>query len=420
MSSRYTFENGLQKVKPYYHLQKVHAKPRWFGKTLIDIFTLEFGETEENVVSDILNHRLYIYSNYGRQGGPKLVQGLEKLRMHTLESCDYVHNNRHMHEPSVPANGDPNIQVVFQNSDVVVVNKPLGIPTHPTASYMYNSVTEMVKHELGIPDIWTCHRLDKVTSGVLILAKTQEASRYYLKIIQDKKTDISKEYVARVQGKFPEGKLMVNCPIFSVNSSGGYLKPLNSHELPANSTTLFERIKYNAELNESIIKCIPLTGKMHQIRIHLRNIGFPITNDYVYNPINSQLNNHEINELNNSIELTLYRRIFQVYPQFGKLLPAESNIINNHYTIDVPTITRWRQDEKLIEQTSHLREARQQLLNSMKKAHNVKCTECNRALFTTEKDMEGLEIWLHAFRYSYPKSIRFFDFETDLPKWCDI
>lgn len=421
----YLLENGLRKVIPYNFLFKTHAKPRWIGKTLIEIFTLEFGETEEMVREDIHNKLIYVYANHGKKDGPILTDGIEELELRLTDRCDFIYNSKHMHEPSVPLNTDlvdygMSIGIVYQDENLLVVNKPSGIPTHPTGNYFYNTVTEIVKHDLSLENVWPCHRLDKVTSGVLILGKTKEVGKYYQELIQNKKQDILKEYVTRVEGEFPIEEVMVNCPIFSVNSTGGYIKPLNADMLPVNSTTIFKRVKYSNELNQSIVVCTPLTGRMHQIRIHLRNMGFPIVNDNMYNPVNVTMMNYEINKLNNKIEMEIYRRIFKVHPRFSQFQPTNKEIIQNQATIDVFELSQWKTDQEFLEWTALLRKMRQEMFNQLKLDNHTVCADCNRELFDTDKDMSDLYIWLHAFRYVYPGCERIFDFTTEYPKWCEI
>ncbi|ODV77500.1 DRAP deaminase and pseudouridylate synthase [Suhomyces tanzawaensis NRRL Y-17324] len=419
--SRYNFENGLRKVVPYHFSYQTHVKPRWVGRTLVEVYTSEFGEKAQIIEHDLSQKVIYVLSNYGKKGGPVKIEGLEALCDRKIERFDMICNSKHMHEPSVPVGEEstsPGIPIVFENDELLVVNKPCGIPTHPTGNYYYNSVTEICKYELGLANVWPCHRLDKVTSGILILGKTKEAGIRYLGIIQNQKDRLVKEYVARVDGEFPTQEVMVNCPIFSVNSTGGYIKPLNAESLPINSTTLFKRIQYCPKLNQSIVICKPLTGRMHQIRIHLRNLGHPISNDYIYNPVLDTLPNHEINVLNGEIEKELYRRVFEKFPSFGKFQAPDVSVIKTDKCINLFEITNWHDDTGLNAKVKDLKTQRQAMLSELKQEHGEVCTECRRSLFDTDKDMTGLGIWLHAYRYEYLGEKPGFSFQTDMPTWA--
>ncbi|KAK6462338.1 DRAP deaminase and pseudouridylate synthase [Scheffersomyces coipomensis] len=412
----YYFENGLRKVTPYYLRFKTHPKPRWIGKTVLEIFTTEFADSEEALIQDIKDELLYIEENFGKKGGTNTIRGLESLRWRKTDRFDVIHNSKHMHEPSVP---DTEVGIVFEDDEFLVIDKPSGIPTHPTGNYFYNSITEILKKENGYVNLWPFHRLDKVTSGILIFGKSKAASQKYHDLFQGNRDKITKTYIARVVGNFPEEETMVNCPIFMVNSTGGYIKPLNAEMLPVNSTTVFTRLKYNEEMNESVVLCKPLTGKMHQIRIHLRNLGFPIANDVLYNPSIPELPNHEVNTINNSIEVELYKRIFQKHPEFGQFQRVDPSVVKSDECIDLFTITNFRNDCSILSQVEKLIEIRQANLQKLKDDHDTVCDVCQREIFTSDKDMTDSGIWLHSYKYECDEE-NGFQYTTELPKWADI
>ncbi|KAK6456738.1 DRAP deaminase and pseudouridylate synthase [Scheffersomyces xylosifermentans] len=428
--SVYRFEQGLRKVTPYYLTFNTHVKPRWIGRTITDIFSSEFGDSCEAIKEDITNELIFVRSEYGRKNGDIVVKGWETLSERKLDRFDIICNSKHMHEPSVPegpaSESDKNnadvktrLKIIYEDDDLLVIDKPSGVPTHPTGNYYYNSVTEILKHDLEMENVWPFHRLDKVTSGVLILGKSKEAVKAYSPIFQEARDQITKEYLARVEGNFPNSEFMVNCPIFSVNSTGGYIKPLNADMLPANSTTVFKKLAYNAEINQSIVSCRPLTGRMHQIRIHLRNIGHPIANDYLYNPINERLHNQKINQINGAIEISLYKRIFTRYPEFNQQQKVNLSVAKRNDCIDLFALTNFKNDHIIQEQLQELRGLRQESLNKLKSAHNITCDICKRRMFDTNKDMSDSEIWLHAHRYEYSGG-NSFSYQTAFPDWCNI
>ncbi|KAG2732228.1 hypothetical protein G9P44_004645 [Scheffersomyces stipitis] len=431
-SSVYVFENGLRKVRPYYLQFNTHPKPRWIGRTVVDVFSSEFGEAKDILRLDIDNELMYIRTGFGRKGGETVLKGWDSIGDRILDKFDVICNSKHMHEPSVPecplqlhedvdypSQAKTRLKIVFENEDMLVVDKPSGIPTHPTGNYYYNTMTEILKHDLNMKNVWPFHRLDKVTSGILIFGKSKTACDTYSSIFQNEKDNISKQYLARIEGEFPTTEVMVNCPIFSVNSTGGYIKPLNADMLPINSTTVFKRLRYSKELNQSIVICRPLTGRMHQIRIHLRNIGHPIVNDYLYNPTNDELHNQEINMINGSIEVEIYNRLFEKYPSFGKVQPVDVTIAKTDECIDLFEIASIKDDNRLQSKLQELQKLRQESLARLKSKNNTTCTECNRQLFDTNKDMTDSQIWLHAYKYQYIGDLKF-SFQTEEPSWCSI
>ncbi|RLV92652.1 hypothetical protein JA1_003009 [Spathaspora sp. JA1] len=417
--SKYVIENGLRKVNPYYLTYKTPVKLRWCGRTLMKIFQTDFGESEDDIINDIKNNHLYIISNVGRAGGSTEIRGWESLKQREIEGKDVIFHRKHKHEPSVPWLSDSTgITIVYQDADLVVVNKPAGIPTHATGGYMYNSVVEILKEQLDVDSIWPCHRLDKVTSGILILAKSKQATSNMQKLTQEKAANTTEKiYIARVKGEFPEGKHAFNCPLFSVNINGGYLQPSNLHQLQANSTTIFERLSYSQELDQSIVICRPITGKFHQIRIHLRNLGFPIANDYLYNP-DSEGSNEIIRE-KNQLELELYKRLYEKFPKFSQLYDSENYPQSDNETVDLLDAIKWDKDITIKEALETLKN-RQAAKVDADKSSQLRCSSCNRKLFDTDKITNSI-VWLHALSYSLCENEGTqYKFETEYPTWSRI
>jgi len=121
-----------------------------------------------------------------------------------------------------------------------------------------------------------CNRLDRLTSGLMFMAKTPEAANDFMGQLQTR--TIKKQYVARVKGEFPSEEVTCNQPILSVSPKLGLNRVRASGKT---AKTLFRRIRYNPEKNYSIVECHPFTGRTHQIRVHLQFLGHPITNDPV-------------------------------------------------------------------------------------------------------------------------------------------
>eukprot|EP00050_Salpingoeca_kvevrii_P017078 m.61516 g.61516 ORF g.61516 m.61516 type:complete len:493 (-) comp7343_c0_seq3:2-1480(-) len=191
---------------------------------------------------------------------------------HVLRDGDYMVNRVHRHEPPVT---DQPIEIIAQNDDYIVVDKPASIPVHPSGRYRHNTILLLLGHEHDIWNISTCHRLDRLTSGLLILAKHKDASRRMEAQISSR--SVQKEYISRVEGVFPEEEIVCEQPIKQVSHKLG-LSAVHPEGKPCRTT--FRRIATNGK--ESLVRCIPHTGRMHQIRIHLQYLGHPISNDPLY------------------------------------------------------------------------------------------------------------------------------------------
>lgn len=440
MDSMYIVEKGIRSVKPYYFEYKTPFKARWANLTVKQVLCKELGQVESVVDQSIDRGHIYVTKNNGKAGGPVAVEH-EHVKSHLLRLHDIICNKQHMHEPSVVwdqkfgleigglgngdlgngglGNGDLGIEnlgtgrygdnkqtlktlesglcILFENDHLMVVSKPGGVATHPGGIYRLNTLTEIVKHEMGY-EVWPCHRLDKATLGVLVLAKSKEICKKMMEIMKAKEETTEKLYVARVKGEFPfSHALHYSCPVFTINSANdGYVNVANSSQVSTESTTIFEKVGYFPESDESIVKCQPISGKMHQIRVHLRNLGYPICNDPLYNPVT------EANTKKNEIEVKIYEKIFSRWPSLrsghNHLVPAR---------IDVSSMIL-EQIRLEISQMAEMRKAIEE------EAKMTLCEECGRQIYDSQPD---LGIYLHALRLRHQGDTDF-EFATNYPKWA--
>lgn len=388
----YVFDGRLCRVTPYYFQYKTHVKQRWVGRTIPQVFESDLGQSSSLSYEDIKHDRLQLQIK--DKGKPVIIQG-EKLITQPLRQHDIILNYKHIHEPPIVWSGP--ISIIYQDPSLIVVNKPSGIPTHPSGNFRYNSVTEIVKAQLHLESIFPCHRLDKATSGILMLATTSAACSNIQKQLQERK-DVKKEYIARVKGKFPPSQLVHQDPVFLLNSTAGYIMP--GRYVSIDSSTTFTRLKYNLELDESIVSCEPHSGKMHQIRIHLRNLGFPIVNDKLYNPGESD----KLNLLRNNIELKLYKKV--------KLSTKD----NTDIQIDIVKESDFESKE-IQQDIKMLLKLRQARLAELFLSPTV-CVECKRPIVASTGD--GNSFWLHARKYEVNINGDLLSFSAAEPDWACI
>ncbi|XP_070698367.1 pseudouridylate synthase RPUSD2 [Pempheris klunzingeri] len=257
----YYFEGGLRKVYPYFFDFKTYCKGRWIGKTLLEVFRSEFR-----------SESVEYYQRAVREGRIRLNDTpMEDLSV-VLRNNDHMRNTVHRHEP--PVIGRP-LEVLVDDGEVLVVDKPASIPVHPCGRFRHNTVIFILGKERGISELHTVHRLDRLTSGVLLFARTLEASQKLDQLVRDRQ--LEKEYVCRVEGEFPEGEQICEEPILVVSFKIGLCR-VDPKGKPCR--TVFQRLSFNGET--SVVRCLPLTGRTHQIRVHLQYLGFPILNDPIY------------------------------------------------------------------------------------------------------------------------------------------
>lgn len=175
------------------------------------------------------------------------------------------------------------LDVIYEDSHIIAINKPAGLVVHPApGNYTGTLVNALLYHYAGLPSAGgreragLVHRLDKDTSGVMVVARTERALSSLSAQFRDR--IVKKSYVAIVSGVIKKGTGSISVPI------GRHVKErkkISTHtQKPREALTIYkvrERLK-NATLLEVEIK----TGRTHQIRVHLAHIGHPILGDKVY------------------------------------------------------------------------------------------------------------------------------------------
>lgn len=182
--------------------------------------------------------------------------------------------------PRSPDFSDKSIEIVYEDEHVIVLNKPSGILTHAKGAISDEfTVADFVKPRLVEPDDTNrpgiVHRLDRDTSGVIICAKDGTAKRLLQKQFADRKAH--KTYLAVVMGSPKTKSATLELPI-ERNP-----KHPSEHRVGVNgkpAVTRYEVIKSNSRY--SLMRLRPLTGRTHQLRVHMQYIGTPILGDRIY------------------------------------------------------------------------------------------------------------------------------------------
>ncbi len=171
--------------------------------------------------------------------------------------------------------------IIHKDEDLLVVNKPPGLPVHASAKYYFNTLTMVMRERLGDDHGYhMCHRIDKETSGLIVFAKTTGSEAFVKK--QFAKKEVRKEYLAIVCGSPPAESFVVNKPLKITTDPDAIIDirmMVDSEGLP--SKTEFSVLKTLAP-NYALVLCRPKTGRMHQIRVHLASEGVPILGDKLY------------------------------------------------------------------------------------------------------------------------------------------
>jgi 23S rRNA-/tRNA-specific pseudouridylate synthase len=145
------------------------------------------------------------------------------------------------------------------------------MPIHAAGRYRHNTILLWLARECGYIGLHTVHRLDRLTSGVLVLGKTVSYARALSASLRtfDGPRRVRKTYYARVLGEFPEGELCVDEPLAVVAMHSGVVH-VDKDGKPCKTT--FWRVSYDGFT--SLVKCMPWQGRTHQIRAHLVSFLF--------------------------------------------------------------------------------------------------------------------------------------------------
>lgn len=174
------------------------------------------------------------------------------------------------------------LDIVYEDEDIMVINKPADMPIHPSLNHYYNSLANGLAwyfERQDKPFIFRCvNRLDRDTSGLTIIAKHMLSGGILSSMVA--KRDIHREYRAIVRGKLTPDAGTINAPIARVGES--IIERTVDYEKGDRAVTHYQTVAYKN--GHSLLSIHLETGRTHQIRVHMKHIGFPLIGDYLYNP----------------------------------------------------------------------------------------------------------------------------------------
>ena len=175
------------------------------------------------------------------------------------------------------------LDIVYEDSDILIINKPQGMVVHPANGHWEGTLVNAIMHHCddlsginGVIRPGIVHRIDKDTSGLICVAKNDEAHNFLAEQLKDH--TMNREYYALVKGLIKENSGEINMPI--ARSKFDRKKMAVDKENGKYSLTYFKVIQRFA--NHTLIQCKLSTGRTHQIRVHMAYIGHPIEGDTVY------------------------------------------------------------------------------------------------------------------------------------------
>jgi len=211
------------------------------------------------------------------------------------------------------------LTIIYEDEDILVIDKPAGLTVHPAPGHpSHTLVNAILAHcpnlamsmELTRPGI--VHRLDKDTSGLIVIAKNDIAHEYLA--TQFKNRSVTKGYLVLVKGRLSPEQGIIEAPIGR--------DPYNRRRMAIAEAGKEATTKYRVRQyldNYTLVKVTPLTGRTHQIRVHLSAIGHPIAGDSLYGTKSPHLNRQFIH----AYRLGFCLPSTEQYQEFIALLPVD-------------------------------------------------------------------------------------------------
>lgn len=173
------------------------------------------------------------------------------------------------------------LDIIYEDEDLLIINKPADMPIHPSINNYDNTLANALMwyyQQKGETFVYRCiNRLDRDTTGLLIVAKNMLSGG----ILSDmsKKREIHREYLAIAEGEVPQ-EGVIDAPIARKEES--VIERCVDFEKGDRAVTHYWRLDYRN--GYSLVRLKLETGRTHQIRVHMKYIGYPLTGDYLYNP----------------------------------------------------------------------------------------------------------------------------------------
>ena len=237
----------------------------------IDKYLSEILDESRSVITKMIDEGFILVNNQKVKASKSLKENdLISIQVGFKIDCD-------IKPADIPLN------IVFEDENVILINKQSGLTVHPgSGNYDNTMVNALMYYTNNLSDIsgderpGIVHRIDKDTSGLILVAKNNKSHQILAEDFKNKR--IKREYIALINGVFPHNKATIDAPIGRDETDRKKMTVTDKNSKKAiTHLTVLKRYK-----DYTLVSLILDTGRTHQIRVHMKYIGYPIYNDPVY------------------------------------------------------------------------------------------------------------------------------------------
>jgi tRNA pseudouridine32 synthase/23S rRNA pseudouridine746 synthase len=274
-------------------------------KTIFDYLLLKFPHLSSDVLTKRIEDRKIFFSD-------KTPISLTTPYRHGITLFYYREN---IEEKEIFSNET----IIFENEEILVVDKPHFIPVTPSGKYVSQCLLYKLVSKYNIKDLSPIHRLDKDTAGLVIFSKNKDTRGAYQNLFQNKLINRKYYAVCNIENRLEEKEWLIQNRI--VSAEPWYKMKIDLGQI--NAITYIRLVDLRG--NKALLYLEPMTGKKHQLRLHLSSLGFNIINDPLY-PI-------EISEREHN---TLPMQLLAYSLSFKDPISKEDFEFFSRYTLDFP------------------------------------------------------------------------------------
>lgn len=239
-------------------------------KIRIDKYLSEKLDLSRSKIQKLIDNKKVIVNN-------KTVSANYKIKMGDLiEVNDDLNYEINIEKENIP------LDIVYEDDDLLIVNKESGMVTHPAPGHYTKTLVNALLYKFDISSTTDIrpgivHRLDKDTSGLMVVAKNEKTHEKLSEMIKNK--EVKRHYIALVEGVIQHETGTIDAPIGrdQYDRQKMAVTDINGKD----SITHFKVLKRYK--NKTLVECILETGRTHQIRVHMKYINHPVVNDPIYN-----------------------------------------------------------------------------------------------------------------------------------------